>query len=113
MPAAGETVKLTLHWQALQNVPHSYTIFVHLIDPNGNVVAQSDVLPGQGKWPTNSWYPNEWLTDHIPLTLPADLPAGTYQIALGWYHVESGRRLPLIPTDSAQTSLMLGALTVK
>lgn len=97
--AAPETVRLTLHWQALASIPNSYTTFIHLRDGSGNTVAQADVLPGQGQWLTNTWRPGEWISDPITLFIPPDTPPGKYQIVAGWYHLETGQRLPLVHND--------------
>jgi hypothetical protein len=94
-PSAGETMTLTLYWQALQSPPHSYTTFVHVLDAAGNLVAQSDVLPGGGQWPTDTWKAGEWVTDEVLLSLPSTLPAGEYRLLVGWYVWETGERLPL------------------
>jgi len=113
-PAAGETIILQLYWQALQSVPNSYTTFIHLVDStNQAVVAQSDVLPGQGQWLTNTWFPNEWITDQVPLYLPAELPKGEYNLLVGWYHLETGQRLPVLTDNDEQTTVMLGSVTIR
>jgi hypothetical protein len=109
---AGETLTLTLHWQTLYSIPNSYTTFIHVSGPDGNVVTQSDVLPGQGQWLTNTWQPNEWITDHIPISLPPDTPAGEYQMLVGWYHLETGQRLPLV-NDETQNVVSLGPITIR
>lgn len=94
-PSAGETMTLTLYWQALQSPPHSYTTFVHVLDAAGNLVAQSDVVPGGGQWPTDTWKAGEWVTDEVLLSLPSTLPVGEYRLLVGWYVWETGERLPL------------------
>lgn len=111
-PAAGQPVTLTLHWQAVSEIPVSYTTFIHLVDSDGNVVAQSDVLPGQGQWLTKSWQPQEWITDQIALSLPADLSPGQYQLLVGWYHLKTGQRLPLVDSPE-HTSFELGTVEVR
>jgi hypothetical protein len=35
------------------------------------------------------------LVDQARVTIPADLPAGTYPLAVGWYDAETFRRLPV------------------
>jgi len=112
-PASGQSVTLTLHWQALNDIPVSYTTFVHVVDSKGGVVAQSDVLPGRGQWLTTGWQPQEWITDQLSLSLPADLPPGQYQVWVGWYHVPTGQRLPLIEDSGGQNVVELGALQVQ
>ncbi len=111
-PNAGETVSLDLHWQTLQKMVYAFTTFIHMLDSNGNIVAQSDVQPGQGQWPTNTWQRNEWLTDQVSISLPAELPPGQYQIIVGWYHIESGQRLTLAD-DETQNSIILSTIIIQ
>ncbi len=111
-PAAGETLTLTLYWQALQSMPYAFTTFVHALDSDGSVAAQADVQPGQGQWPTNTWHPNEWITDRVSISLPAATPKGEYQLVVGWYHLETGQRLTLVDNE-AQNSFILGTITVQ
>lgn len=108
-PAAGESIDLTLHWQALQPMIFPFTTFVHLVNAEGGVVAQSDVQPQAG--PTSTWQPGEWISERVELRLPPELPAGEYQLLVGWYHLESGRRLPLVDNPE-QTSFQLGVVEV-
>jgi hypothetical protein len=89
----------------------SFTTFVHVLDSQGNAVAQSDVQPGQGQWPTTGWSRTEWITDRVPVTLPPDVAAGDYQVLVGWYQLETGRRLPLVG-DVPRDSVNLGQITI-
>ncbi len=41
----GETFTLTLYWRADALIGHSYTVFVHLIGPDGHIYAQQDSVP--------------------------------------------------------------------
>ncbi|HEY85447.1 MAG TPA: hypothetical protein G4N96_10095 [Chloroflexi bacterium] len=107
----GQPLTLTLHWQTLNPMIKSYTTFVHLLDPEGNTVAQADVLPGQGAWLTNTWKSNEWISDQIQLTLPVTLKAGQYRLLIGWYSVETGQRIPLINDISGQNAVVLDGLS--
>jgi 4-amino-4-deoxy-L-arabinose transferase-like glycosyltransferase len=111
-PTAGETVTLDLHWQALQPMAYAFTNFVHLTDSENRIVAQSDVQPGQGRWPTNTWHPNEWISDRINISLPPDLQPGEYQMLVGWYHLETGQQLPL-ENASSQNGVILETITVR
>ncbi|MCZ7668171.1 MAG: hypothetical protein M5U34_13770 [Chloroflexi bacterium] len=42
-----------LWWQATADVTQDYTIFIHVLDENGNLIAQSDATPAQGSSPTS------------------------------------------------------------
>jgi 4-amino-4-deoxy-L-arabinose transferase-like glycosyltransferase len=80
-----ETLKLTLYWQAHSKMDKPYTIFVHLLDKDGKVVAQKDAQPLNGTRPTTTWVANEYIADAYELALKPDLALGTYQIEIGWY----------------------------
>ena len=81
----GETVKLDLIWQARAKMDKPYTVFVHLLDKDGKVVAQKDAQPQNGARPTTGWVANEYLTDNYELPIPSNTAPGNYQIEIGWY----------------------------
>jgi hypothetical protein len=89
----GQILRLELLWQATEPVAERYKVFVHLLDANGQLVAQRDSEPASGSRPTTQWPVGEPISDKHGLWLPADLPAGDYQIVLGLYHAETGERL--------------------
>ena len=82
-----ETLKVVLYWQArgAPRVDKPYTVFVHLLNQDGRVVAQRDAQPLNGARPTTTWIANEYLADVYELALRPDLAPGTYQIEIGWY----------------------------
>jgi len=94
-PRAGEPLALTLHWHAQAPIRSSYTVFVHVLDAGGRIVAQQDSLPGQGALPTSSWVTGEYIADTRRIPLPAELPAGAYQIRIGLYDATTSVRLPV------------------
>jgi hypothetical protein len=105
-----QTLLLNLYWSPINPVPLDYTLFIHLTDPAETVVAQADGPPVSGLYPTSFWDAGEQIFDRrqIPLT---DLPAGTYQIRLGWYDPTSGQRL-LWP-DNPEGFIVLDAFQVQ
>jgi hypothetical protein len=92
-PPAASTVTVTLVWQALATPAQSYTVFVHLLDATGVLVAQSDALPAGG-YATDRWLPGEVVSDTHTLRLPDGADAGPYRLAVGLYDVATGQRLP-------------------
>ncbi len=106
----GETLSVGLYWQPGQPVAENYVVFVHLLDQAGQLKAQNDDLPRAGAYPTPWWRPGDVIEDIHPLTLPADLPPGTYQLAVGLYRRDDDVRLPLMPGGD---SFILGAVEVK
>jgi hypothetical protein len=94
-PAAGQTLDVTLYWQALNTLPADYTVFVHLLDEQGRLVAAHDGMPADNGFPTGAWPPGLLVEDKHTITLPPDLPPGTYQVNVGLYLFETGERLPV------------------
>ena len=99
----GDTVNVTLEWEALAKAEESYTIFVHLIDGNNVPHVFLDYTPLGGSAPTHLWIP-KWLPgqrfiDPYRLTIPPDLPPGTYFIEVGLYEMVSGRRLHISDSE--------------
>ncbi|MBN1992983.1 MAG: glycosyltransferase family 39 protein [Anaerolineae bacterium] len=93
--APGDTLTLTLVWQAGAEMDLDYTVFVQLLNHAGQVAAQVDAPPLAGAAPTTTWLPGETLADTYPLALPADLSPGSYRLIAGLYHAPTGRRLPV------------------
>lgn len=81
----GGTLRVTLYWQALVELDIPYTVFVHLLDPEGRVVVGHDGEPGSGTRPTTGWVPGEYITDMHDLAIPADLLPAEYVIEVGLY----------------------------
>lgn len=90
----GAAVTLTLHWQSGEPWERRAAVFVHLLDAAGQTVAQADGEPGAGLLPTTGWLAGEFLSDTHVLSIPPDLPQGSYRIEIGFYF-EDGARLPL------------------
>jgi len=70
------------------------------VDGAGNLVAQRDSWPREGRYPTSVWDQGEVVDDRHSILLPANLPDGEYQLIMGLYSVESGGRLPVLDGES-------------
>ena len=89
----GSRLPVTLTWQAsLEPIPLPWTVFVHLVDGQGNIVAKSNSQPRDGTLPFPRWTPGDWVADTHYLELPTDLSAGSYQLRVGLYLPEAGGR---------------------
>ena len=89
----GEPVILILYWRSSELLDVNYTVFVHLIAPNGKIVAQSDSEPRKGLMPTSKWESRRLVVDAIILPVPADVPLGEYKIQIGLYDAQTLQRL--------------------
>jgi hypothetical protein len=98
---AGGDLEVTLYWRALAPMDRDYTVFVHLVGPDGQMVAQHDGGPWwEVSLPTSTWGPGEELRDQHRLSLPPDLAPGTYSLQVGAYYWETLERLPLMENDA-------------
>jgi hypothetical protein len=84
-PHPGQELGLALYWQPLQSLARDYHSFVHLLDGQGNIVAQSDHRPGGVYYPTTLWRRGERLRDQHRLSVPVDAPPGGYHLVAGMY----------------------------
>jgi hypothetical protein len=98
----GETVQLTLHWQALQEITEDYTVFVHLTQADGQLVSQQDIQPLGGAKPTISWTPGEMVDDPYELAIPVRASPGTYWLKVGMYSQNTMKRLPVVEPGRVQ-----------
>jgi hypothetical protein len=90
----GDRLAITLTYQALVPFGIDYTVFVHLVDEQGNIVAQQDTYTGMGRYPTTMWQPGEITVDTFTLTLPEWTPVPsrcTFEV--GFYDRETQVRL--------------------
>ena len=102
----GATVPVTVTWRAIQPMDTSYTGFVHLLDANGQIVAQDDHVPLQNQYPTTQWVNGEVVEDRYELRLPADLPPGEYALEIGLYDANRPG-LPRLKTSDGRDSVRL------
>lgn len=102
----GNPAHLTLYWQAGDSPSQDYTVFVHLLDGEGQRVTGADAPPVAGFYPTSLWQAGDWIDDRHLLSVPADLGPGNYTIAVGLYDPVSGARLSRLDGgDSAELTI--------
>jgi hypothetical protein len=92
----GESLPLTLYWQAREQVDESYKVFVHLIDDTGTLWGQWDSPPVLGGYPTSDWAPGEVVADRVRVPVGVETPPGVYRLFTGMYGEATGERLPLV-----------------
>ncbi len=70
----GERIDVTLFWQVTDSTDENNTLFVQLVDGQGERIAGRDTHAGLGRYPTSRWQPGEIIQDTIPLYIPEDAP---------------------------------------
>ena len=106
-PRPGDALNVTLFWQPRTETNQSYSVFVHLLDKQGQIVAQHDSAPANGTLPTNIWLSDEIIVDTHTLPISADLPAGQYDLRVGLYDPTTGQRLPVTSAQSVANGALL------
>ena len=71
----GAPLTLRLVWTASAAPPGDYTAFVHLLGPDGTLVAQADRAPEGGFYPTSAWEIDERVADSLHATDAGDAAA--------------------------------------
>lgn len=98
-PRSGQTLHLTLFWEALSPMEDDYTVFVHLVGPDGRIWGQRDSQPVTGFYPTSLWTAGEFVRDQVGLTISEGAPAGEYTLIVGMYRASSGERLSVLDEE--------------
>ena len=109
---AGEPIPLTLYWQSLQTGgPTAYTVFAHLLAPDGRLIAQHDAPPDNGRRPVAGWLADEYITDPHLLIFREPEYTGPAQFGVGLYDPATGERL--VAEDGRDVIMLPFALTVE
>jgi len=107
---AGRGLRLTLYWRCLAPMDVDYSVFVHLLSPTGQMIAQHDSWPADGfrlseLWQpmsfkrTSQWTYGEVFRDIHYLQLSPDTLTGKALLKVGMYDLASGQRLPMFTPD--------------
>jgi hypothetical protein len=78
----GDTVHLTLFWQATDEIDRDFTLTLELQDQVGSVVLSREVKPAGGEYPPTDWEAGEIIRDQHTLLLPGELPPTRYDLSL-------------------------------
>ena len=107
--ASNDKLTATLWWSNQQTPEADVTLFLHVYDQAGSLVAQGDGYPLQGLFPPRQWQPGDIVRDIRHITLPEDMLGQSYTVVLGWYDTSSGERLSAfdeqnqrVPQDAVQ-----------
>ncbi|RMF02633.1 MAG: hypothetical protein D6768_07800 [Chloroflexi bacterium] len=97
----GTALAVELVWQAGAPVNEDLHVFIHLLNAQGQLVAQADGQPAQWQRPTSTWTPGETIVDRYGLWIPPDAAPGPARLRIGLYRPQTGERLHLPSGDDA------------
>jgi hypothetical protein len=110
LPADG-SLPVTLFWSAEQPPARDYTVFVHVVGPDGQMMGQWDQTPAAGKAPTSGWAPGQMIADEYRVPVQAQAGAGPYQVYVGMYDPTTGARLDVAsPNPVSERRLLVRTL---
>ena len=93
----GELIGLILYWRATQKPDKDYTVFIHLTDADGRMIAGVDSQPREGRAPSSTWSPFELIPDGHVFVIPEDVPVGSMlRLEIGLYYLPTMQRLAIV-----------------
>jgi len=98
----GAALRVELHWQCWQPVVQDTTVFLHVYNGAGQLVAQADGYPLMGAARLTAWQAGDEWRDVRAVPLPQGLPAGEYTVKVGVYPSGGGARLPATSPSGAR-----------
>jgi len=108
----GTLLRIRTTWEVTAPVEGNYTIFVHLLTPEGKYVVGFDGPPVNGFRPTTTWQPGEQVVDRKGVMLPADMPGGIYALEVGLYDPATGERLEMTWGEQKDTRLLIPRVVI-
>jgi len=91
----GDVLNVALTLQARQILNADDVLFAHVVDAQGNIVAQRDAQPLDNLYPTSLWNENEQVRDTLRVEIPREVAAGNYTLEWGAYRADTLTRLPI------------------
>jgi uncharacterized membrane protein len=114
-PTSGQRITVSFWWKALRAMDRDYTLFIHLVGPDGRIWAQEDALLEYADLGTSAWPVRRLIESEYQLELPADAPSGEYVLHAGVYFWGTGERLPVRDEEGQRApddAVTLGTITV-
>lgn len=109
-PEAGDKAYLTLFWRVKEALTEDYAFSFRLIDEEGQLWGQNDVIPFNNLYPTSHWELHKVIAQPVVIPLPLGTPPGLYQISLRVYSRRDGQKLEVLDERGvpAGTAVTLG-----
>ena len=90
----GETVAVTLYWQALAPMKEDYSLYIHLFGWQYQPLGQRDSYPGGGNYQTSFWSPGQVVRDTYLVRVDPELAGPVAaEIEVGLYRLETMEKL--------------------
>jgi hypothetical protein len=96
---SADALMVNFSWASSGAAQSDYIWFVHVVDADDGIIAQTDRRVGAGTLPPGNWLPGimrDQYTVHY-----SDMAAGTYRIAVGFYQPNTFERMSVVATNEA------------
>ncbi len=104
--APGQPILIYLYWQSQEQVREDYSVFAHLVSPDGRLAGQADYLLGGWHYSTSNWPAGHIAASPVLLFFPPESLPGEYQLQVGLYRPDTGERLP-VSSDAGQKDFVI------
>lgn len=105
-----EYVVIDLTWQVEAPFERDWSLFIHLVTPEGVIIGQRDIFPGAGAFALSAIPAGRAWAEQIAVRVPPNAYAPqTVDVVLGWYHLSSGDRLR---SDDAADTTAIGTTAI-
>ena len=115
--ASGDTLNLTLYWEAQSVIEQRYKVFTHVLGQTFNAQAgsfiwgQQDNEPVNDTRPTSTWRVGEVIVDSYAIVIDDAAPRGQYTVEIGMYEPATGIRLPVLDRQGNEVADRILLLT--
>ncbi len=106
----GQTVRLTLYWQAIAPTDQRLLAYLHSVD---STIVRRDSLTGLGALFSTDWRPGERWAENWVLIIPPDAePQRVYALVAGLYDPQSDANLPITGADGSPATPVVARLAI-
>jgi 4-amino-4-deoxy-L-arabinose transferase-like glycosyltransferase len=99
-------VEMVMDWRVAEPLQRDWSMFIHLVTPDGVIISQRDVYPGGGLLATSDLASGRSWSNPVAIWVPfAAYAPMTLDVNVGWYHLPTGERLKL---ENGGETVMVG-----
>lgn len=93
----GDQIPITAYWQVIEPAERDNSLFLHAINPAGDVIGKVDSYPGAGRLRTTTWETGAIYPDTYAIPLDETV-AGRFplRIQVGWWHYPTQEYIPAV-----------------
>ncbi len=107
--AIGSPLRMTYRFEPLAKIDGDYSVFVHIMDPEGEKLWQDDHQPPM---PTSTWQTGQPVEYTRTIFVPNYPYIGEAVIRLGLYNTATGKRLSLRASETSRQEYEVRKLTL-